>query len=88
MTTKTRIAKPKPAGKTATRRTHPDAIRLARLQLGLSQREMVAELNRRYGPLRMDYARIEKDHVRTPNPKTRQAFCDFFGLPLTYFDPD
>lgn len=88
MTTKTRIAKPKAAGKSATRRTHPDAIRLARLQLGLSQREMVAELQRRYGPLRMDYPRIEKDLVRSPNPKTRKALCDFFGLPVTYFDPD
>lgn len=88
MTTKTRIPKPKPAGQRATRQTHPDAIWAARMELGLTQREMAAELNRRYGPLRMDYPRIETDRVRSPNPKTRRALCDFFGLPITYFEPD
>lgn len=89
-TTGMRIRKPKPIPARATRKTHPDAMRKARLELGLSLRGMVAELKRRYGDdLKIDngnLSRIERGDVRRPHPDVRQALCDFYGLPITYFD--
>ncbi len=73
-----------------TRATDPDAIRLGRLERGMSQRDVADALHRKY-KVTVDggqVSRIENGITHKPNPKLLHALCDFFGLPITYFDTD
>lgn len=81
------MPKTKRSGANMTQATHPDHLRLERLKRGMTQRALADELSRKYKikVASSQIHRVEHNVTQYPAPPLRQALCDYFGLPLTFF---
>jgi transcriptional regulator with XRE-family HTH domain len=73
-----------------TQATHPDVIRLGRLERGMSQRDLADALRRKY-KIKVEssqISRIERMQTTRPGKPLARALCKFFDLPITFFEPD